>query len=162
MAFAATDEDVTIVNPVSYSTVASTNLLVSVKLTKPKTINVTVTEEKKSVDGTNYTLGESDMKAIQDGTFTGVRVSVIVVDGDSFTSTNNLSFYTKKLENITPGVYKIKVETISAGKVTHTSANYVVIKSKTADASADSTLFDSSQSGTATFLQNLLKSIFGN
>ncbi|MBN7773306.1 hypothetical protein [Clostridium aminobutyricum] len=159
MSFASVDPDVAIVNPVSYSTVTSTNLLVSVKLTKAKTIKVTVTEEQKSIDSTAYPLSESDMKAIQDGTFTGKRVSRLVLDGDSFTSTNNLSFYTKKLEkNITPGVYRIRVDTIFQGKITHTGVNYVLVKSKAAD-SAD--LFDSSSSGTATFLQNLLKSIFG-
>lgn len=158
MAFATVDSDVTIVNPIAYSTVTSTNLLVSVKLTKPKTIKVTVTEEKKTVDGTSYALTENDMKAIQDGTFTGTRSSVPRGDGESFTSSNNLSFYTNKIEDVTPGVYKIKVDTMVQGKPIHTSVNYVLVKSKTAD-SAD--LFDSSSSGTATFLQNLLKSIFG-
>lgn len=157
VSFAAVDQDVTIVNPVSYSSITSSNLLISVKITKPKTIRVSAYEVRKSAGDASASLGESDMKAILDGTFSDTIVYTSALAGENFTSKNNLSFYTKKLENINPGLYLIKVETIYQNKVVYSSRSYVTIKSKS---SADSKLFDSSQSGTAAFLQNLIKSIF--
>src|SRR5665647_3602960 len=54
VSFAASDPTVTIVNPIASSTVYSTNLLISVKVTQPKTIRVTVTEEKKKINDNYY------------------------------------------------------------------------------------------------------------
>lgn len=155
VSFSAIDQDVTIVNPVSYSSITSSNLLISVKITAPKTIRVSAYEVKKTVGDVETSLGESDMKAILDGTFTGTIGYTPVGSAENFTSTNNLSFYTKKLET-NPGLYLIKVETIYQNKPVYSSRSYVTIKSKS---SAESKLFDS-QSGTGAFLQNLIKSIF--
>jgi len=159
LCFGAADQDVTIVNPVSNSSVTSSSLLISVKIAQPKTISVSVFEIKKKVGDGSVSLGESDMKAILEGTYadSGSLGYDPIVTGESFTSTNKLSFYTKKLENRNPGVYLIKVDTISQNKAVYTSRSYVTIKSKSAE---DSKLFDSSQSGTAAFLQNLIKAIF--
>lgn len=156
VSFAAADQDVAIVNPVSYSSITSSNLLISVKITAPKTIRVSAYEVRKSVGDGSASLGESDMKAILDGTFSDTIVYSLVGSAENFTSTNNLSFYTKKLET-NPGLYLIKVETIYQNKPVYSSRSYVTIKSKS---SAESKLFDSSQSGTAAFLQNLIKTIF--
>ncbi len=80
----------------------------------------------------------------------------------SFTCSNNLSFYTKKLEKIQPGVYLVKVDTVDGdGKAIYSVTNYVGIKQK-ASAVSESAIFDSQQSGTMIFLKGLLKSIFGN
>ncbi|MHC1723418.1 MAG: hypothetical protein AB9836_09465 [Aminipila sp.] len=156
VSFAAPDQDVTIVNPVSYSSITSSNLLISVKITAPKTIRVSAYEVKKTVGDVETSLGESDMKAILDGTFTGTIGYTPVLSPENFTSTNKLSFYTKKLD-INPGLYLIKVETIYQNRAVYSSRSYVTIKSKS---SAESKLFDS-QSGTASaFLQNLIKAIF--
>ncbi len=161
ISFAAVDQDVTIVNPVSNSSLASNNLLISVKITQPKKIKVSAYEVKKKVGETKVSLGESDMKSILEGTYSegDSLVYLSITDSENFTTDNKLSFYTKKLENINPGVYLIRVDTISQEKVVYTSRSYVTIKSKT---ETENNLFDSSQSGTAVFLQNLLKSIFGN
>lgn len=161
VAFAESDQAVTIVNPVSCSSVTSSNLLISVKITQPKEIQVSVSEVKKSVEENSVSLGENDMKAIIEGNYeesASLTYSAITTC-ESFTSTNNLSFYIKNLD-VSPGVYLIKVDTIFQDKVIYSSQSYVTIKSK--DSEAESNLFDSSQSGTAAFLQNLLKSIFGN
>jgi len=156
VSFAAADQDVTIVNPVSYSSITSSNLLISVKITAPKTIRVSAYEVKKTVGDVETALGESDMKAILDGTFSGTIGYKPVGSAENFSSANKLSFYTKKLENINPGLYLIKVETIYQNKVVYSSRSYVTIKSKSSE---ESKLFDS-QSGTGAFLQNLIKSIF--
>lgn len=158
-AFGAADPKVAIVNPVSYSSVTSTNLLVSVKITQPKTVKVSVSEIRRTSGSSTVSLGESDMKAIEAGTFDTTGIVYSSVSSENFKTTNNLSFYTKKLENVNPGVYLIKVDTISQDKVIYSSRSYVTVKSK---AAVENKVFDSSQSGTAAFLQGLIKSIFGN
>ncbi|QHI72282.1 hypothetical protein [Aminipila terrae] len=158
MSFSAVDQDVTIVNPVNCSSVTSSNLLVSIKITQPKTIKVYVYEVRKSTgETTSVALGESDMKAIVQGTYgdSGALTYTPWVAGESFTSVNKLSFYTKNLENRSPGVYMIRVDTMYQNRAVYSRRCYVTIKSKD-----ESKLFDSSQSGTAAFLQNLIKSIF--
>ncbi|QIB67908.1 hypothetical protein Ami103574_00660 [Aminipila butyrica] len=157
MSFGAVDQDVTVVNPVNGSAITSSSLLVSIKLTQPKTIKVSVYEVRRVSGDSSVALGESDMKAINQGTYQdgGSLTYVPLVAGESFTSTNNLSFYTKNLENRSPGVYYIKVDTVYQNKAVYSRKCYVTIKNK-----EESKLLDSSQSGTATFLQNLIKSIF--
>jgi len=154
--FAAANPHVTIVNPVSGTTIYSENLLVSVKLTSPLSIKVTVTQEFKVVNGENTHIGLADYLK----TDTGEIASVAVGAAESFTSTNSLSFYTKKVENVTPGVYKITVDTISEdGKVLYTNLNPVEIKPKE-DNPAEPPGAESQPSGPAQFLKNLLKIIF--
>ena len=163
--FAASDPAVTIVNPTDSSTSYSTNLLVSVKITKPKTIRVRVTEEKKKVNDVLYSMSLDELEKAQqakaEGKPAATVVSVPLGEPETYTTSNNLSFYTKKFEKVTPGVYRIRVETISAGQVVFSSENLVVMKEKEV-AATDAKIFNSTQSGTTTFLQNLLKTIFGN
>lgn len=163
--FAASDPAVTIVNPTAASTTYSTNLLISIKVAKPATIRVKVTEEKKKVNDVLYatTIDEilKSEQARRDGKAAATIVSVPVGEPEVYTSTNNLSFYTKKYEKITPGVYRIKVETLSAGQVLYTGENLVTMKEKEIEES-EAKIFSTSQSGATQFLQNLLKTIFGN
>ena len=154
--FAASNPNVTIVNPVSGSTIYSDNLLVSVKITSPSTVKVAVSQEFKVVNGENvYIKLEDYLKADA-----GETASVAVGDAESFTSANSLSFYTKKIENVSPGVYRITVDTISDdGKVLFTNSNPVEIKPKE-DYPAELPGAESQPSGPAQFLKNLLKIIF--
>lgn len=165
VSFAAADSAVTIVNPTAGSTIYSTNLLISVKLTKPKTIKVTVTEEKKKVNDTLVSTTVDEIVKAELARSAGKPaadfVSVPLGDPEKYTSENNLSFYTKKYEKVTPGAFKIKVETISGGQITNSSESLVMMKEKEVEAT-DAKIFNSSQSGATQFLQNLLKSIFGN
>ena len=141
--FATANPNVIIVNPVSDSPVYSENLLISVKITAPATIKVYVTHEQKVVSGDRTTVTSS-----------------VIGTADDFTSTTNLSFYTKKVENVKPGDYKIVVDTINTeGTVIHTNASLVEVKAKE-DNPADSANSESVQSGPAQFLRNLLKIIF--
>ena len=88
-------------------------------------------------------------------------VSQEVMAPETFTCTNTLSFYTKQINNVTPGLYKVKVDTINeAGEVLYSTETLVVVKGVASEAEKTD-LFESNQSGISQFLQNLLKNIFG-
>jgi len=154
--FAAANPNVTIVNPVSGKQIYSDNLLVSVKMTAASTIFVSVTQEFKIVNGENTTVSlEEYLKAEKSETS-----SVLIGNTDSFTSANNLSFYTKKVENVKPGIYRITVNTVDAdNKILFTNDSTIEIKPKEENP-ADTAVIESQQSGAAQFLKNLLKIIF--
>lgn len=160
--YATSDSSVVIVNPVARSTVYSNNLLVSVKITKPQTIRVTVYEEQQVVNGTlsavNINRLVTSNGTVTKASFTPRQIGL----PEDFTSTNDLSFYTKQVNDVTPGLYRVKVEVLDgAGKVLSTLENHVAVKEKPAETS-DAKIFESPQSGTLQLLQNILKSIFGN
>lgn len=181
-ASAASDPNVIIVSPAVDTVVNSDSLLISIKITKPETIKVSVFEEKqlfgeelKSVDVNNIETLEAATTATAssvtvDGAVTtsvtasGVTtkfVSEEIMAPETFTTTNTLSFYTKQLNDVTPGLYKVKVDTIDAeGKVLYSTENLVVVKG-VANETEKTDLFETNQSGISQFLQNLLKSIFG-
>ena len=154
--FATANPNVTIVNPVSESTIYSDNLLVSVKMTAPLSIRVSVSQEFKSVNGVNTSVSLEDYKKTESSEIESVAIGT----ADSFTSTNNLSFYTKKVENVKPGIYKITVETVDAeGNVIHTNASPLEIKAKEENP-ANLAPVESQNTGTAQFLKNILRAIF--
>jgi len=158
-ASAVPDSNVVLVNPVSNSTIHSNNLLISVKVTEPKKIIVTVTEEKQMINGTRSAVNV-DVSVVSMNKSN--LESVPVMKPVTFTCTNNLSFYTKQLNNLGEGLYKIQIETIdSTGKVLYTNSSYVVVKDKQPVASENSKIFETPQSGTLQFFQNVLKTIFG-
>ena len=161
VSYGASDPNVVLVNPASNSTVYSNNLLISVKLTQPKTIKVKVFEEKQMVNGTlsavNISALTSSIGTLNSSSFTSVAKMIPA----TFTSTNNLSFYTKQINGLDPGLYRIQIDTIdTAGKTIYSTNSYVAVNEKTAEEDAD--IFETPQSGTMQFLQNLLKNIFGN
>jgi hypothetical protein len=157
--FAAEDPNVMLVNPASYSNVYSNNLLISVKITQPKTIRVSFYEEMQMVSGTlaavNITTQTTGSSLSSSGFYDVAETS------GTFTSTNNLSFYTKQVNNLSPGLYKIQIDTLdSSNKVIYSTSSYVSVKEKTV--TSEEKILDSPQSGTMQFLQNLLKTIFGD
>lgn len=156
---AASDPSVVLVNPVSNSTVYSNNLLISVKLTEPRTIKVKVYEEKQIVNGTLAAVNVNTLTTINGTVNTAGFTSVIIAAPAPFTSSNNLSFYTKQVNGLTPGLYRIHIDTLDdSGKAIYSSNSYVAVKEKT----EETKIFETPQSGTMQFLQNLLKTIFGN
>lgn len=158
VASAANDPNVTLVNPVSNSAVFSSNLLISVKLTQPKTIKVAVYEEKQMANGTWSAVNVNTLTT-SNGSINNTSFKSFPITAEQFTSNNNLSFYTKQVNNLKPGLYRIRIDTLdSAGKATHTTNSYVAVKEKT----EDEKIFETPQSGTMQFLQNLLKTIFGS
>lgn len=158
VASAATDPNVVLVNPASSSTIYSNTLLISVKITQPKTIQVTVYEEKQMVNGTLSAVNVNTLTA-SNGAVSSTSLHPTLITTEKHTSTNNLSFYTKQVNGLKPGLYRIEVKAMDpSGKETGVSNNRVVIKEK---AEEETKVFESTQSGTMQFLQSLLKSIFG-
>ncbi len=79
----------------------------------------------------------------------------------SQTYSANLSFFTKKLEGIKPGVYIIRAETLDgSGRILYASEIYVGVKSKNDEVNNE--IFQSEQSGTMQFFKTVLKGIFGS
>lgn len=151
VAFADADPYVNIVNPSADTTVYSTNLLVSVKVTKQETITVEVAKESTSTVTSAGIDGAVETKTVKNYTN--------IAEKEKFTSTSNLSYYTKKFENVTPGTYRILVKTLDKdGNVVYSTSRNVKVAEKETTLTTTST---SNQSGTLTFLTNLLKTIFG-
>lgn len=158
---AAEDPSVVLVNPVSNSTIYSSNLLISVKLTQPKTIKVSVFVAKQIVNGTTSAVSVSSISVTQAALNSANYTDTPVMEPVQFVSTNNLSFYTKQVNDLKPGLYKVQVDTLDgAGKAVYTSSSYVAIKEKVETAEAK--IIDTPQTGTMQFLQNLLQTIFGD
>lgn len=159
--FAFAANPVVLVNPVANSIVYSSNLLISVKLTQPATIKVQVFEELQIVNGVWSAVNIDTLSLTGNGVNnTDSFKSTPVMKEDTFTSNRNLSFYTKQVNDLKPGLYKIQIKVVdSSGKTTDTIKRHVAIKQKTENGTK---IFDTPQSGTMQFLQNLLKSIFGN
>lgn len=155
----AQDPAITIVSP--STTVYGDNLLVSVKMTAPKTIKVFVYEEKKKVGDTLVSI---DPEAISEKDLTNSTImSVSVMTPETFTGSASLQFYNKQLSEITPGLYRIKVDTLDANGLSVASVStQVAVMSKDSQPKEDSKIFQSQQSGALQWVQNLLKSIFGN
>ncbi len=151
-AFAAdADPNITIVNPVQGTPVTSSNLLISVKLTKRETIVVNVLKETS----VTRTVTSADGTATQEKT---IKLESIFVS-EQFVPTSDLSFYTKKLENVAVGDYVVRVDTLdSSGKVIYETTRKVSVKEKT----ETEDVFTKENTGMNNFLQSLLKSIFGN
>lgn len=160
VASAAADPNVVLVNPKANSAVTSNNLLISVKITQPKIIRVSVFEEKQIVNGTLSAVNINTLTTTNGSINSASFTPVSVMEPAKFESKNNLSFYTKQI-NVKPGLYLIQIETLNAdGKAAYTNNSYVVVKEKTQEAEVK--IFETPQSGTMQFLQNLLKTIFGD
>lgn len=180
---------VAIVSPASNTIVYSDSLLVSVKVTEPKTIRVTVYEEKElsneqyvSVKVANLTEADLALIAIgpvpqvagttavntttapsasvlSDGSAVKSYTSFILGESVNYTCTSQLGFCTKQINNITPGLYRIQVDTLdTAGAATETVNSLVAVKVK--PVVETTSIFETPQTGALQFLQNLLKSIF--
>jgi len=148
---------ITIVNPVSERTIFSDSLLVSVKMTAPISIRVSVTQEFKIVNDVNTSVSLEEFLNAEQSQRTG---TVFGTPGN-FTSTSNLSFYTKKVENIRPGVYMITVETLNdEGNATHTNTSIIEVR-PAEENPANQVTVDTQNSAPAQFLRNLLRAIFG-
>lgn len=167
---AATDPALTIISPASETVVCSDSLLISVKITKPETIKVSVYEEKQvkgdqlvAVDVNNLQALQAASDAMTKTTAGGTKIQFVsqeVIPSETFTAAGTLSFYTKQINNVTPGLYKVKIETVDAnGRVLYTTQNLVAVKGVVSEGEK-SALFETNQSGISQFLQNLLKNIF--
>lgn len=178
-----------IVSPAANMIVYSDSFLVSVKIAEPKTVRISIYEQKElnneqltSVNVVN--MSSEDLAVIAQGpppaitgeaTATEVEVatvaslsanisakqyiSVALAEPTTYTCTGMLGFYTKQIDNVKPGLYKIEVQTLNAaGEATETTNSFVAVKVKPVAEKIN--IFETPQTGALQFLQTLLKNIF--
>ena len=105
---------------------------------------------------TNFNV-ETDMSKLTD------LSSTLVYGVDTFACTNNLSFYTKQIEKLEPGLYKLQINTVdNSGKVLFDTSKNIVIRDKQSEPIGTSLIFVDSQPSTMQLIQNFFKSIFGS
>jgi len=170
----------TIVSPVNNSVSVSDSLLVSVKLTNPGTAKITVYEQKEmhtqilatgtALDGTYATYAAVSYSSFDTTSFAATDfasnpaldslVSRVYINPVSYTSTENIGFYTKQLTDVKPGIYKIEVKVLGEdGETISTVSSLVAVKEKPAE-EKPAQVFEQKPSGALKILQNLLKSLF--
>lgn len=137
-AFAATslprDPNITIVSPTRDAVMKTGTVLVSVKMTAPKSIKMSLYEEKTS--------------------------SRKLIKTERYSSSKSLSYYTRQLTGLDPGVYCINISTLnSAGNAIYASEIYVKVQKKTSD-SVKVDVFNS-QNSSSSLWASLLKKLLG-
>ncbi len=153
------DPSVTIVSPSHESTVYSDSLLVSIKVTEAKTYSITLYEEKeKLADGSLVPLNLESLADLDAQKLANVALG----ESETFVSSNNLSFYTKKVSDVKPGVYRVKIDSLnSAGQTDYTTNSYFIVKDKS-EKPAEEIFAETQQTGLLKSLQTFLKNIFSN
>ena len=162
-AFAATAKaSASIINPVKNSVVSDDSLLLSVKVLDKKKISVTLFEEKeyietkhdeekdedvdilKSIDVTDFT--EEILDVISDE-YDKKKVLVIGEDEEkqelravavtvpvSYTATGEVGYFSKKVENLKPGLYRVQVKVLDKDdKVEEVYNSFVALQEKVDD-----------------------------
>ena len=137
-AFAATslprDPNITIVSPTKDAVMKTGTVLVSVKMTSPKSIRMSLYEETTS--------------------------SRKLIKTERYSSSKSLSYYTRQLTGLDPGIYCINISTLnSAGNAVYASEIYVRVQKKTSD-SVKVDVFNSQNSSSSVWA-SLLKKLFG-
>ena len=128
------DPALTIVSPTKNSVMKTGNVLVSVKMTAPRSINMSL-----------YKVYKNETRAL--------------VKSENYSSDKNLSYYTRQLTNLEDGVYSVKVSTMSGGKAIYCSELYISVEKKSAD-SVKVDVFNSRNTSTS-FWSSLLKKLLG-
>lgn len=128
------DPNVIVVSPTKNAVMTSGKVLVSVKMTAPRNIVMSlyqVTNDSKTL-----------------------------VKSESYSSSKNLSYYTRQLTGLSQGVYCVDISTInSAGKAIYRSEIYIKVTNKTSD-SVKVDVFNS-QTSSSSFWSTLLKKLLG-
>ena len=137
-AFAATslakDPYITVVSPTKNAVMKTGSVLVSVKMTAPRTIRMSFYEETKSARR--------------------------LIKTEKFSSSRSLSYYTRQLTGLDPGVYCVNISTLnSAGRAIYASEIYVKVQKRTSD-SVKVDVFNS-QNSSSSFWATLLKKLLG-
>ncbi len=171
----------TIISPAQNAITTSSSLLISVKVTEPRTVRVTVYEEKISreaedgsreylaVDVSRFTKDDlAKIADVYDGKeaetlSTGVAASryssVIRSAAVNYTNTGDLGFYTKQISDVTPGLYRVRVETLGEDETVIEAVSSFVAVQKKAEEEKPS-LFEGKQTSAVRAIQNVLKSLF--
>ncbi len=170
-----------IVSPASNTIVYSDSLLVSVKVTEPKTVRIAVYEEKEtsgeSLVSANVTaFTEADLALIaaakapavqtttaasilSDGSAVKTYSSVAMGDAVTYTCDSTLGFYTKQISEVKPGLYRVQVETVNPdGTASEAVQSMVAVKVKPVE--VKSAIFPAPQTGALRFLQTFIRNMF--
>ena len=162
-----------IVSPAANSIVYTDTLLVSVKVTELKTIRVSVYAEKvvsgdKLVNADVSKFTEADLKAAAGS---GKYTDVLLGEAATYTNTVEIGFYTKQI-SVSPGLYKVKAETLETVMewpegatepvektiVTETKSSLVAVKKKAVEEKPQ--VFQNNSTGAVTFIRKILKDLF--
>ena len=163
----------TIVSPAGGSILYTESLLISVKVTDTNTIRVSVYAEKiesdeKLVNVDTGRLTEEDLKVAAGS---DKYTEVLLEDPAEYTNNVEIGFYTKQVA-VTPGLYKVKVETLETVMewpegatapvekviVTETKSSLVAVKKKPVE--EKNQVFQDNSTGAITFIRKILKGLF--
>jgi hypothetical protein len=169
VSFAEADPAVTLVNPSENEPIVANNFLISVKVTQSgKTLKINAYEAQQK-SGDAWVPVKTDELEEYDKKKDDEKRLVSIMDEEIFESKGAVSFFTHKVENIAPGVYLIRIDTLDADgaesvegsedAVLYGKECRILVKEKTEE---ESKVFESQKSGTSQFLQSLLNKIFKN
>jgi len=175
-----------IVSPVANSIVESDDLSVYVKVLNKKKLCVSVFEEMeligtkvsegieeeilRSIDVLNFT---EDMlklianeffenKSIEFGTGESKHVlrQVMIDCKSSFTPKNSISYFTKTIENLKPGLYMIQLDVLGDdSKVEESYSSFIALKEKASESESKEEVPVESKTSLVQVLSDLLKSL---
>lgn len=126
------DPNVIVISPTKDAVMKSGKVLVSVKMTAPKTIKMSF-----------YEVTSSSAKSL--------------IKSETYSSNKNLSYYTRQLTGLDPGVYCVNISTISSGKAIYASEIYIKVAKKTSN-TVKVDVFNSQNTSTS-FWSSLLKKL---
>jgi len=127
------DPNIIVVSPTKDQVMTSGKVLVSVKMTAPKTIKMSFYKVDSQANKT-------------------------LVTSDIHSSSKKLSYYTRQLTGLNPGVYCVNISTLnSSGKAVYASEIYVKVQQQTAD-TVKVDVFNSRNTSNS-FWSNLLKKL---
>lgn len=127
------------------------NLLISVKVDKNTALRFTV------LNYPNYTSADS-LSMIPAISFT---VEDQVGLSEDYQKRERIGFYTRQLNDIEPGLYSLKVDTLDEnGNITDTYSKYFIVKPNASKTTT--TIYESQPSNKVLFFQSVFKSLFGS
>jgi hypothetical protein len=161
ISFAAADPSVTLVNPSENEPIVANNFLISVKATQAgKTLRINAYEVQQK-SGDEWTLVKTEELEEFDKKKEEEKRLVPIMDEETFESKGAVSFFTHRVEDIAPGVYMIRIDTMNApgseNDVLYSKEYRILVKEKTEE---ESKVFESQKSGTSQYRQRLLSKIF--
>ncbi len=128
------DPNVIIVSPTKNAVMKSGKVLVSVKMTAPKTIKMSF-----------YEVNSSSSRNL--------------IKSETYSSSKNLSYYTRQLTGLDPGVYCVNISTLSYGNAIYSSEIYIKVAKQTSG-TVKVDVFNSQNTSTS-FWSSLLKKLLG-
>jgi hypothetical protein len=154
------DPAVTLVNPSENEPIVTNNFLISVKVTQAGKFLRISAYALQQKSGTAWLpvmteeLEEYDKKKDEE------KRLVPIMDEARFESKGAVGFFTHKIEDIAPGVYMIRIDTVDAEGAALFGKEYrILVKEQTEE---ESKVFETQKSGTSQFLQSLLNKLFKN